>query len=385
MHEYADWEPLEKLKIPTPKSMSRETCLAPIICTAIRVAFNRRRNMAKPRERLVGLAAGLGLAAVVGAVAARADELPRYELLEENDSLYFHTDKHYTQGLRLSYLAPTVPAGDWWDRPFDYLAANTPIFAAPSTDRRYALFLGQSIFTPENLTLKPPSLRDRPYAGWLYGGVSLLQNSGDRMLENLELDLGVVGPGALGEQVQNDWHQFIGVNQAKGWSDQIQNEPGAMLSYERMWRLPLLDGPFGVDVVPEAGATLGNVMTYGDVGGMLRIGSDLGTDFGPTRVRPALSGTDYFDGDKAAPGLNGYFYVGTQGRVVGRNIFLDGNTFRTSPSVSKKILVADLDSGFVFLWSSRVRIDFSVVRRTEEFYGQRTPDVIGTAALNFAL
>ena len=30
------------------------------------------------------------------------------------------------------------------------------------------------------------------------------------------------------------------------------------------------------------------------------------------------------------------------------------------------------------------RLDFSVVRRTEEFQGQRTPDVIGTAALSFA-
>ena len=57
------------------------------------------------------------------------------------------------------------------------------------------MFLGQSIFTPQNLTLKPPDPRDRPYAAWLYAGTSLLQESNRHMLENLELDLGVVGPG----------------------------------------------------------------------------------------------------------------------------------------------------------------------------------------------
>lgn len=333
---------------------------------------------------------GLGAAAImtIAAVAPRvsADEYSRLTILEENDSLYFHTDKHYTQGLRIGYLAPSVASGDWWDRPFDLLAADTPIFAAAAADRRYALFLGQSIFTPENLTERPPNPQDRPYAGWLYGGVSLLQRSGSDMLENLELEAGVVGPGALGEQVQNDWHQFIGIRTARGWSDQLQNEPGIVLAYDRHWRTLLAGSDrWGADFVPEAGATVGNVFVYGEVGATARIGSNLASDYGPARVRPSLSGTDYFDSGAAADGLGGYFYVGAQGRVVGRNIFLDGNTFRTSPSVPRKVLVADLQSGVALMWSRRIRLDFSVVRRTEEFDGQRTPDVIGTAAVSFSL
>jgi lipid A 3-O-deacylase len=317
---------------------------------------------------------------------ARADDYGRVNILEENDSLYFHTDKHYTQGLRLSYLGPSVQPGDAFDRPFDYLSAFTPIFAADAADRRYALLLGQSIFTPENLQLRPPSTHDRPYAGWLYGGVSLLQRDGDDALENVELDLGVVGPGAAGKPVQNDWHQFIGIRQAQGWSDQIQNEPGAVLSYQRLWRFRIAGSDsFGLDAVPEAGATIGNVFDFGEVGGMLRIGSSLGADYGPARVRPALSGTDYFDSDRAGDGPGGYFYVGTQGRVVGRNIFLDGNSFRQSPNVDPKHLVGDLETGFALFWSRRVRADFSVTQRSEEFEGQRTPDVIGTASLSFAL
>ncbi len=286
-----------------------------------------------PFDRKTPFVLGALLAAIwCGRVLA--DDYGRFDILEENDSLYFHTDKHYTQGMRLSYLSPSVKAGDDFDRPFDYLSANTPIFAADNSDRRYALLFGQSIFTPENLTLRPPSSHDRPYAGWLYGGVSLLQKDGDGSLENLELDLGVVGPGALGKQVQNDWHQFIGIRQAQGWSDQIQNEPGAVLAYQRLWRFRFAgDDGFGLDAVPEAGATIGNVFDYGELGGMIRIGSGLGADYGPARVRPALSGTDYFDSTRVGDGLGGYFYIGTQGRVVGRNIFLDGNSFRQSPSV----------------------------------------------------
>ena len=93
------------------------------------------------------------------------------------------------------------------------------------------------------------------------------------MLENTELDFGIVGPGALGKQVQNNFHQFIGVPQAKGWSSQLQQEFGAVLSYERLWRLPLVgDNRFGVDIVPQLGASVGNIFTYGQTGVLLRIG-----------------------------------------------------------------------------------------------------------------
>lgn len=332
----------------------------------------------------VGFAAAWLLALIGG--RALADDYGRFNILEENDSLYFYSDKHYTQGFRLSYLAPSVKPGDAFDRPFDFLGAGTPVFGANSVDRRYALLFGQSIFTPKNLALNPPDPHDRPYGAWLYGGVSLLQKDGGVMLENLELDVGIVGPGALGEQVQNDWHQFIGINGGQGWKDQVQNEPAGDLTYQRLWRLPLAGGDaFGMDFVPEAGATAGNVFIFGEAGAMLRIGSRLGADYGPVRIRPALSGTDYFDSERAGDGLGGYFYIGTQGRVVGHNIFLDGNSFRQSPSVPRKVLVGDVEAGFAFFWSRRVRADFSVTQRSEEFSGQRTPDEVGMAALSFSL
>lgn len=318
---------------------------------------------------------------------AHADEKERINLLEENDSLYFNSDKHYTQGFRLSYLGPDVHPESSWNGPFTLLGDVAPVFSGDGTEyaRRYSFEFGQSIFTPKNTSLVPPDPRDRPYAGWLYLGANLLQETDGRMLEAAELQLGVVGPAALGRQVQNDFHQLIGKEQARGWGSQLQNEPGINLSYDRHWRLPLLgDGRSGVDFVPELGATVGNVFTYGEAGGLLRVGKGLQADYGPVRIRPGLSGTDYFNADALDDGFGYQFFAGAQGRVVGRNIFLDGNSFRTSRSVPKKTLVADLQAGFSLFWSSAWRVDFSVVRRTEEFKGQATPDVIGTAALSFS-
>lgn len=314
----------------------------------------------------------------------------RTTILEENDSLYFNSDKHYTQGFRLSALSPTLAPGGWPDGVFNLFGRIPSVFAdGAQSQRRVAWFVGQSIFTPKDLRIKPPDPRDRPYAGWLYAGPSLLQETGNQ-LENLELDAGVVGPGAFGRQIQNDWHQFIGVHQAEGWSNQIQNEPGFALSYDRLWRVPIpflsWGGPVenGVDIVPQAGGTVGNVFDYAQIGAQLRIGHHLETDYGPVRVRPSISGTDYFNGNHLGDDVGWYIFAGAGGRAVARNIFLDGNSFRTSAHVEHKTFVGDLQAGLSVYWSDRIRLDLAAVRRSVEFVGQRAPDVIGTAAISFS-
>jgi lipid A 3-O-deacylase len=216
---------------------------------------------------------------------ARSQDRERITVLDENDSLFFNSDKHYTQGFRVSDLHPVRTPG-FWNGAFDFLGSFAPIFA-PGGDRQGSLFLGQSIFTPKNTRISPPDPRDRPYAGWLYVGTSLLQQTDKGVLENFELGLGFVGPGALGEQVQNTFHQFIAAETAKGWGSQLQTEVGAVVSYERKLRIPLLgDNGFGLDIIPQAGATVGNIFTYADIGGLLRIGKGLAADYGPARVRP---------------------------------------------------------------------------------------------------
>ena len=332
-------------------------------------------------RRLASWGAALLVAAAPGAL--RADDGHRLSVVLENDSLFFNSDEFYTQGLRFAYLGPDVAADSAWNRPFDALADLLPVFPATAAERsrRYALSFGQSIFTPEVISANPPDPLDRPYAGWLYAGASLLQDTDRRTLDHLELQLGVVGPAALGKQVQRRWHELITTTEPEGWDSQLHNEPGIVLSYERKWRLTLDgDGSTGIDLIPEVGASLGNVFTYGQAGLLLRFGRNLQADYGPPRIRPALSGTDYFNRDylKGDFGLYGYF--GVQGRAVARDIFLDGNTFRSSPSVDKEPLVGDIQAGVALFWRSGTRLDVSVVHRTEEFERQDGAHVIGAVS-----
>jgi hypothetical protein len=62
-------------------------------------------------------------------------------------------------------------------------------------------------------------------------------------------------------------------------------------------------------------------------------------------ILPGYSGTSYLAGARAGVNFGWDLFFGTQGRAVARNIFLDGNTFQNSRSVSKEPVVADLIIG----------------------------------------
>lgn len=341
------------------------------------------------RPSLVGLLSFLlclsGLPPVVWAEAGRLI------LDEENDSFASHADRHYTQGLEILYVSPSLPQGALMDRVMDGLAEAAPLFA-DGGGRRYRLGLGQSIFTPEDIHSGVADPTDRPYAGWLYGDFALMQENGGHSLSRLELQLGVVGPPSLAQVTQNDFHQFMRVGQAQGWSHQLQDEPGVMLSYDRAWRLGWSGvGGWGVDAVPQAGVTLGNVMTYASAGGLLRLGRGLGVDYGPAQIRPALSGGGWMEASRLADGdawetpLGGYLFAGVQERAVAHNIFLDGNSFRDSPHVGRRVWVNDFSWGASAYWSDRLRLDFTVTDRGREFVGQHDRDRFGVIRLSFRL
>jgi hypothetical protein len=325
-------------------------------------------------QRSPGLCLAAAIAAaMLAAAAARADESSRITVIEENDSVLFDSDKYYTQGLAFVYLGPDVAAESAWIGPFDALDA-LGLFdtgGAGEVSRRYEVLLGQSMFTPEDTAREDPDPDDRPYAGWLYGGVGLIQDTDRRRLDHLELLAGVIGPDAFGKKTQNDYHQFLGIDKSRGWDEQLHNEPGVMLTYERKWRfLQPIGGGLAVDAIPELGITVGNLMDYVQAGGMLRFGKNLEADYGPQRIRPALSGTPYFNSDYLDGPFGFYFFVGTQGRAVARNLFLDGNTFEDSRSVDSEALVGDLSGGLALFWGSAVRLDTAVTYRTKEFEAQ---------------
>jgi lipid A 3-O-deacylase len=303
--------------------------------------------------------------------------------IEENSRLAPHgNDRHYTNGALLAFTTGPLSENCIWNAPARWLGQSTFLFHPQSLktdDRLEWIIFGQSIFTPQDHHASDPSLSDRPYAGWLYTGLDFIQDYNAQQLTSLEILGGVVGPWALGRQVQNSFHGLFGYQAVRGWNFQLGNEFGFTVSWERKWRFNHeLGAGYSWEIIPDAGITAGNVFTYAEAGFLARIGRGLKDDWGPEMIRPGYSGSSYFSGQRSGVKFGWDFFVGAQARAVALNIFLDGNTFQDSRSVVKEPVVADLIVGAELFSINGFRFGFSLVTRTPEFRKQTGMDNFGS-------
>ncbi|GAA0525662.1 hypothetical protein FHS83_001965 [Rhizomicrobium palustre] len=305
--------------------------------------------------------------------AAAEEPSGALSIIWEND-IFYNSDRDYTNGAEITYVTP--PSGN--NATIVALARALPFFADKG-DVRTSYSLGQDIFTPEHTTLAVPLATERPYAGYTYISLGLMQANQDR-LDQLELQLGVVGPMALAKETQFWVHSIIDDDKPKGWHYQLHNEPAVTLTYERSLKIIPPQSILGVvlDIEPHLGGAVGTVYDYANAGAMVRLGFNLPDDFGPLRMQPSLPGSSYFE---PQAGFSAYAFAGVDGRIMARNIFLDGNTWRDSPSVDKDLFVGDLTLGAAVTFSS-LRIAFTHVFRTREYKTQKSSDQFGAVSLS---
>jgi hypothetical protein len=315
--------------------------------------------------RIAWTALSLLLASTANARDIPTDDKAIISAVWEND-IFGGTDQNYTNGLRLSWLSSEREVPELAKQAAKYL----PL--ADEGKKRIGFALGQNMYTPVDLTRRDPILDDRPYAGWLYGSFGIVSDTGDQ-LDNVMLSLGMVGPASLAHPTQDFVHDLIGSQKGQGWHNQLDNEPGVVLTAERKWRAIAEYSPFGtgVDFTPHVGVNLGNVNTDASLGFTVRLGYDLPADYGAPRIRPSLPGSDFFIPTQE---LGGYLFAGFDGRAVARNIFLDGNTFKDSLDVNKKPLIGSIQTGAALTWGN-VRLSYTHVFMTKEFDEQlKAPD-----------
>ncbi len=296
-----------------------------------------------------------------------------YSLSIEND-LFANRDKRYTSGVRISALWAEGRLPGFFQQNLDKI----PFFPEYGK-KRFGFQIGQTMFTSDDITRKNPPKEERPYAGWLYTTMEVSSDTGYR-LDQFQITMGVVGPHSMSEESQKAVHKIIDSPQPMGWHTQLNTEPGLVLSYQRKWKaqreVMRLAG-LGIDFSPHIGGSVGNVFTHLAVGGVFRAGFDLPKDYGPPLLSPSLAGTNFFVPTNS---FGWYLFGGFEGRVVGRNIFLDGNTFRSSRSVNKRYLVVDFMVGAVITFK-KIRLAYTHVQRTREFRGQQGKDNYGALTL----
>ncbi len=314
------------------------------------------------------------------------DRLPK-ELLDEdadfltltieNDNFGKGTDQNYTSGVRLTYFNYSVEVPDFAYRLADFV----PTFEINETTSVY-YSAGQNLYTPEDITSRTPDSEDRPYAAFLYGSAGFTSLTNNH-IDEMEVTLGVIGPWALGQEAQKFVHDIIEVDDPSGWDKQLDNEPGFILSWQRQWPAAYTakTGSLNFRAMPHAGVSLGNVYIYGSAGLSLQLTpSEYKWQSNPLRVRPSIPGSGFF----AVPDSHFAWslFAGLEGRAVGRNIFLDGNTFSDSPSVDKKYFVADLNAGLSMTYG-RTQISYTLDWRSEEFQGQDDASLFGAVSVGY--
>lgn len=308
----------------------------------------------------------------------------------END-LFFGTDSDYTNGVKYSIISPDLTPG----APLK-LTSEIPRFAlemfhqlpliknAPAeTGHKLELAFGQDMYTPVDTSRYDLIVDDRPYAGYSYLSTAYLRkgdnSDGWSQMDTLELQLGIVGPSSLAEDAQKFIHRIRGLDRPNGWDHQLKDEPALNLAFERKWLYhPTFRKRFCVDAITHSGFALGNVMTYLNAGLELRAGWNIPRSFAVSFIRPAAS-----TWTEQISGFSIYLFGVANGRFVIRDIFLDGNSFRSSHHVDKEPWVADLSTGITVKYD-RLSLSFAYIHQTKEFKLQKKHHSYGSMTLSYA-
>ncbi len=308
----------------------------------------------------------------------------------END-LFENLDRYYTHGTKFSWISRDlsnyreITSIPHW---MQGIIEKVPLVNDPEQQRSVSLSFGQNIYTPEHKEKKRLIKDDRPYAGVTYLGFGL-HSKNTKHMDTLELGFGIVGRHSYAEDIQTKIHEWTDSEVARGWKNQLRDEPILNVYFERKWRLLQLrnSSGLGVDLIPHTGLALGNAFTGANIGGQVRFGWNVPNDFGTYLIRPGSDSSaplDDTDPRFFAPlhrfGMHVFFAA--DGKAVAHNILLDGNTFRDSHSVEKEPFVADLIGG-VGLIIYRIKITYSYVHKTKEFKTQKDEQTFGAITASF--
>ena len=321
------------------------------------------------------------------AMAEKAVENPWTQSFYFENDLFNGTDSNYTNGVKLSLISPDLSIhADNASLPRTVLETihKLPFIAdsGPRFTHKAEFSLGQNIYTPEDIERTDLIADDRPYAGWTYLALAYHRRAriseGREFLDSVEIQLGMVGPWSFAEETQNLVHELRNIETAEGWDNQLENEPGLIIAFERKRLFADKKNVFlKPDIILHGGGAIGNVATYLNAGFEMRFGINMPRNFGVSLIRPAGS-TRLTPGRKPSV----YLFAAANGKYVLHDIFLDGNTFTDSHSVDKKSWVADLAFGLSVSYHNWM-LTYANVTRTPEFDAQEDPHNFGSLTLSY--
>lgn len=274
----------------------------------------------------------------------------------DNDAT-FKTDYYYTQGIGVVHYNPAFRKSP--------LVKLLPTSGQAGYEKFYGLAFHYDAFTPTNI--RDPNLRqgDRPYASYMY--VSQLAGSTAPNRQQRftgSLDLGLIGPATGAGQFQRKAHEYLHHGLPQGWKYQVKTD--LILNYNGQYQQALLQTK-PLELIGEAGASLGTLYTNASLGALVRFGwmnayfADLGISNRPSREKSALRKFQLFA------------YGRSRGILVGYNATMQGGIFNqrnvyTVPARAITRTVLASQTGLICIIKG-LRLESAVTFISPEFTG----------------
>ncbi|MES2679293.1 MAG: lipid A deacylase LpxR family protein [Bacteroidota bacterium] len=268
----------------------------------------------------------------------------------DND-FFSATDRYYTQGIQVNLIHPVVRYS-----PFSYALIRLSRQAL----NYYGLQLQQDVFTPVSIRHEGIFYGERPFTAVFFVSHSLVSiHTAKKTRLETQLDLGIMGPNAKGEEEQKGIHKALDNIEPLGWENQLAQD--IVVNY----RASLEKGLIMKNNFELMGAGVGRVGTlYTDLGVCLnaRLGifspyfNNLGLENDPAKRKNKFKIYGF-----AKAGARAVVYNATlQGGLINQS------SVYTLPASDVTRLVAECLGGIVIAYK-RVSLEYSKAYITPEF------------------
>ncbi|MDQ3109397.1 MAG: lipid A deacylase LpxR family protein [Bacteroidota bacterium] len=275
--------------------------------------------------------------------------LRSFEIAYENDLLTVpingRTDYYYTGGSFIGFNLPALQKN-----PVSKVLVKLP----NGYDESFGITISNLGFSPTSIKSDSILYGDRPFCGTLFLGLNRVScNNVKRIRLSSKLDLGVIGPSALGYETQKFIHAHTNNPEPHGWQFQIAND--VYVNYSLKLEKGLLAKKNAIELIGYGIANAGTIYTNAGMGLLLRTG----------RM------DDYFTSRRASDRLQAWAYFSGEAKVIGHDATLQGGLFDNKsvyviPPSDVRRAVFSTSAGIVLAYK-KVRVEWFNTFLTPEF------------------
>ena len=231
------------------------------------------------------------------------------------------TDDAYTNGTRIDFFYTKKKTGR---KLIDRLLPT----AGDSSIDVFGWGAMEVMYTPDNIADPDYQPNDYPWSGGLFA-THTLYSYNPRKKYDLQTELvgGIMGPAALGKQLQTSVHRLIKCQLPMGWSHQFRDAPLLNINFTAEKQLAAA-GSF-LEVIGGAQASAGTMLNGLAVYPLIRIGK-MTPYFHGYLGQYSATGT----GQNRRRGFQFYFIVRPEAELVITNALLEGGVFTSNPNIA---------------------------------------------------